>query len=381
MECSEFRVEIASGSLHTLSQDQSNQKAYPAVSPNEYQQGVDPALRILAVMCLLFSAGGFAIQASNAQQVDADLVAKRRLFSPIGPGLKQVRSGADGKIYVLASPSPGLVVYSPEARRLLTMHEVSGLTEAALAEAKASGDVLVEFGEDFDVDADGNIYIADRAANKVQVYSRDGRHVREIAVNAPLSVAAMPEGEVAVATLQRETLVTVFDKSGRLVREFGDPETFTERKDLNRFLNLGELATDAMGHLYYGFRYFPEPTIRQFDRFGYAGQDVHFTELDAMPEAAAVRREIARQEKRGDTPRFKQVMTAMGVDQQTGEVWIAIGNMLLHFDKEGNRRALFRLYTPQNARLEAVAIVVEKDRLLVGGDPQGIYEFDRTDQK
>jgi hypothetical protein len=309
------------------------------------------------------------------------LVAKRRLFSPIGPGLKQVRSGADGKIYVLASPSPGLVVYSPEARRLLTMHEVSGLTEAALAEAKASGDVLVEFGEDFDVDADGNIYIADRAANKVQVYSRDGRHVREIAVNAPLSVAAMPEGEVAVATLQRETLVTVFDKSGRLVREFGDPETFTERKDLNRFLNLGELATDAMGHLYYGFRYFPEPTIRQFDRFGYAGQDVRFTELDAMPEAAAVRREIARQEKRGDTPRFKQVMTAMGVDQQTGEVWIAIGNMLLHFDKEGNRRALFRLYTPQNARLEAVAIVVEKDRLLVGGDPQGIYEFDRTDQK
>jgi hypothetical protein len=381
MECSKFRVEIASGSLHTLSQDQSNQKAYPAVSPNEYQQGVDPALRILAVMCLLFSAGGFAIQASHAQQVDADLVAKRRLFSPIGPGLKQVRSGADGKIYVLASPSPGLVVYSPEARRLLTMHEVSGLTEAALAEAKASGDVLVEFGEDFDVDADGNIYIADRAANKVQVYSRDGRHVREIAVNAPLSVAAMPEGEVAVATLQRETLVTVFDKSGRLVREFGDPETFTERKDLNRFLNLGELATDAMGHLYYGFRYFPEPTIRQFDRFGYAGQDVRFTELDAMPEAAAVRREIARQEKRGDTPRFKQVMTAMGVDQQTGEVWIAIGNMLLHFDKEGNRRALFRLYTPQNARLEAVAIVVEKDRLLVGGDPQGIYEFDRTDQK
>jgi hypothetical protein len=381
MECSEFRVEIASGSLHTLSQDQSNQKAYPAVSPNEYQQGVDPALRILAVMCLLFSAGGFAIQASNAQQVDADLVAKRRLFSPIGPGLKQVRSGADGKIYVLASPSPGLVVYSPEARRLLTMHEVSGLTEAALAEAKASGDVLVEFGEDFDVDADGNIYIADRAANKVQVYSRDGRHVREMAVNAPLSVAAMPEGEVAVATLQRETLVTVFDKSGRLVREFGDPETFTERKDLNRFLNLGALATDAMGHLYYGFRYFPEPTIRQFDRFGYAGQDVRFTELDAMPEAAAVRREIARQEKRGDTPRFKQVMTAMGVDQQTGEVWIAIGNMLLHFDKEGNRRALFRLYTPQNARLEAVAIVVEKDRLLVGGDPQGIYEFDRTDQK
>src|ERR1041385_6262090 len=115
-------------------------------------------------MCLLLSMAGGA-----SAQIDADLVAKRRLFAPMGPGLKQIRAGADGKIYVLASPSPGLVVYSPEARRLLTMHEVSGLSEAALAEAKASGEVLVEFGEDFDVDSDGTIYIVDRQANSVQV--------------------------------------------------------------------------------------------------------------------------------------------------------------------------------------------------------------------
>ena len=173
----------------------------------------------------------------------------------------------------------------------------------------------------------------------------------------------------------------VFDKDGRLVRDFGSPETLTERKDLNRFLNLGELSTDGQGHLYYGFKFLPEPTVRQFDRFGYAGEDVRYTALDAFPEAAAMRREIQRQERRGDTPRFKQVMTAMGVDKQTGEVWIAIGNLLLRFDKEGNRRATFRLYTPDNARLEAVAMVVEKDKLIVGGDPHGIYEFERLDKK
>jgi len=90
------------------------------------------------VLCLFFG-----VASITSAQIDADMVAKRRLFAPIGPGLKQIRAGADGKIYVLASPSPGLVVYSPEARRLLTMHEVSGLSEAALAEAKASGEVLV----------------------------------------------------------------------------------------------------------------------------------------------------------------------------------------------------------------------------------------------
>jgi hypothetical protein len=344
------------------------------------ERGAYPALKIPAVMCLLltllFSGAGVA-----QGQIDADLVAKRRLFAPVGPGLKQIREGADGKIYVLASPSPGLVVYSPEARRLLTMREASGLPAAALAEAKASGEILVEFGEDCDVDVDGTIYIADRAANNIQIYSKEGRHLRTLSINAPVAVAAMPEGEVAVGTMQQEALVTVFDKNGRLVREFGSPETLTERRDLNRFLNLGELSTDGQGHLYYGFKYFPEPTVRQFDRFGYAGEDVRYTALDALPEAAAVRREIERQERRGGAPRFKQVMTGMGVDKQTGEVWIAMGNMLLRFDKEGNRRATFRLYTPENARLEAVAIVVEKDRLIIGGDPSGIYEFERLDVK
>lgn len=333
-------------------------------------------MKVLVWTCLILITAS-----ATAAQAPVDLVAKRRLFAPVGPGLKQIREGADGKIYVLASPSPGLVVYSPEARRLLTMREASGLPEAALAEAKASGEILVEFGEDCDVDPDGTIYIADRAGNSVQVYSKEARHLRTISVNAPLAVAAMPEGEVAVATLRQPALVNVFDKNGRLVREFGDAEQLTERKDLNRFLNIGDLAADALGHLYYGFRYFPEPTVRQFDRFGYAGQDVRYADLDAMPEATAVRHEIEKQERRGDAPHFKRVMTAMGVDKQTGEVWAALGNTLLHFDQDGNQRAMFRLYTPQNVRLEADAIVVEKTRLIIGGDPLGIFEFERLDTK
>jgi len=328
------------------------------------------------VLCLTF-----ALATTTLAQADADLVAKRRLFAPIGPGLKQIREGSDGKIYVLASPSPGLVVYSPEARRLLTMREASALPEAALAEARASGEVLVQYGEDCDVDAEGTIYVADRASNTVQVYSKEAKHLRTIAVNAPLAVAALPEGEVAVATMRQPLLVSVFDKNGRLVREFGDTESLTDRKDLNRFLNIGDLATDTHGHLYYGFQYFPEPTVRQFDRFGYSGGDLRYSSLDVVQEAAAVRREIEKQERRGDPPHFKQVMTAMGVDKQTGEVFVAMGSALLRFDKEGNRRSMYHLYTPQNARLEAIAIAVEKDRLIIGGDPIGVYEFERLDVK
>jgi hypothetical protein len=199
-------------------------------------------------------------------------------------------------------------------------------------------------------------------------------------VKNPLSVAALPEGEVAVGTLREPHLVIVFDKNARDVREFGDPEPIAEREDLNRYLNIGQLATDAQGHLYYAFAYLPEPTVRQYDRLGYAGQDIQYTALEAMPAAQAARKEIVRQERRGGQPSFKRILTAVGVDRTNGEVWIALYNTLLHFDKEGNRRATYKIYTPQGARLEANTILVEKDRLIIGSDPLGIYEFARPDK-
>src|SRR5260370_32553885 len=88
-----------------------------------------------------------------------------------------------------------------------------------------------------------------------------------------------------------------------------------------------------------------------------------------------------RQERRGDQPSFKRILTAIGVDWTNGEVWIALNNNLQHFDKEGNRRATYKIYTPQGARLEASTILVEQDRLIIGSDPLGIYEFDRPDKK
>src|SRR4030095_5335636 len=99
------------------------------------------------------------------------------------------------------------------------MRQASGLPAAALAEARASGEILVEFGEDCDVDADGTIYIADRAANSIQVYSKDGKPLRTIPVAAPVAVAALAEGEGAVGTSQKEALETVFDRDGRFVRQ------------------------------------------------------------------------------------------------------------------------------------------------------------------
>jgi len=58
-----------------------------------------------------------------------------------------------------------------------------------------------------------------------------------------------------------------------------------------------------------------------------------------------------------------------------------LNNNLLHFDTAGNRRATYKIYTPKGARLEANTILVEKDQLIIGSDPLGLYLFDRPDKK
>src|SRR3989441_12677428 len=311
---------------------------------------VGPIVKVLAVMCLLACAAG-----SAAAQDEGDLIAKQRVFPGVGPGLRTVKRGADGRLYILASPSPGLLVFDAQGKQVLSINEV-GVAQGGTGQGRS----LITFGEDCDGAADGKIYVADRGANLIQVFTADGTLLRSIPVKAPVAVAALPEGEFAVATLREPHLVVVFDKNGRDVREFGDPEPLSEREDLNRFLNIGELATDAQGHLYYAFAFLPEPTVRQYDRLGYARQDIQYTALEAMPAAQAARKEIERQESKGKQPSFKRILTAAGVGRENGEGWIALYNTLLHFAKERNRRAPSHGYTPQSARLEANTILVEQ---------------------
>jgi hypothetical protein len=308
-------------------------------------------------------------------QDEGELTAKARILSTIGPGLRSIRVDAAGDTYVLTAPAAYVYVFSRDGKLLRNIPSYSGTGGPTSEELRA-----IRFGESMDVDAAGTVYIADREANAIKIWDAAG-NARMARVNAPLSVAALPEGEVAVATLREPHLVIVIDKNGRDVREFGDPEPLTDRNDLNRFLNVGQLASDGKGHLFYGFAYTPEPTVREYDRFGFAGQDIVYTALEAAPEAQAVRREIRRQEKKSGAPIFKRVLNAVGVERESGDVWMAVGNNLLHFDKEGTRRGGYKLYTPDGARLEPTIIVAEKDRLIIGNDPLGIYVFERPDKK
>jgi DNA-binding beta-propeller fold protein YncE len=338
-------------------------------------KGVVRNVRILAGWCLLACLTGYALG-----QDEGELTAKKRLMPGVGPGLRAVKRGADGNYYVLSAPGSSASVFDAAGKLIkrVPAFEDNGSPAAQSPQSPSSG--TITFGEDLDVDAQGTVYVADRGANAIKIWDSKGNE-RVVKVNGPVSVAVLPDGEVAVATVHEQHLVMVFDKNGRDVREFGDPETISDRPELNRFLNIGILVEDGGAHLYYAFPYLPEATVRQYDRYGYAGQDIQYTGVDAWPAAQATRKEIERQERRGDAPVFKRILTAVGVERTTGEVWMALGDKLLHFDKDGNRRATYMIYTKEGARLEANTILVEQDRLIIGSDPLGIFEFERPDKK
>jgi hypothetical protein len=302
-------------------------------------------------------------------QFETDLVAKSRMFDAVGAGFRAIRRGADGNYYILTAPAPALQIYNAAGKRVGQVPSESS--------AKTKGAALV-YGKSFDVDRQGRVAVCDRGANAVKIYSPDGSLATTIPVPAPESLALLSGGEVAVASANTTHLVTVYDLGGKVVREYGDREEIADRADVNNQLNFGQLAADEIGNTYFAFDFLPEPTVRKFDRAGYLTMEISLTTLEFQPEAQAARKALARSES--GTPALHRIISAMGVDAQTQDVWLAVGTLLMHFDKDGRRLSSFRTYLPGGARIEPGTILVEPDRLVIGADPQGMYEFPKPDK-
>src|SRR5579863_7048324 len=325
---------------------------------------VRAAAVLAAALALLHS---LPARAQELNQYESDLVAKRQLYREVAAGFREIHRGPNGNYYVLTAPAPAVVIYDPSGKRI---GQVPSSSAAAV-----KGAALV-YGQSFDVDHDGHVVVCDRGANAVKVYSPDGTLAATIPMRAPVSVVFLPGEEFAVASPETDHLVTAYDLGGKVVRDYGDREEIADRADVNTQVNFGHLVSDEMGNNYFSFDYLPEPTVRKFDRVGYLALEISLKTLEFQPAAQAARKAIARsQDAENSIPSLHRIISAVGVDPQTQELWIAIGTLLMRFDKDGQRLSSFRTYLPAGARLEASQILVEPDRLLIAADPQGIYEF------
>jgi len=328
-----------------------------------------PALAILSVAISYASL-------VRAQQ-DPTLDARRRRFPDVGAGFRAIRRDPDGSYYVLAPSTPSRPS-KPSAPAVL-IFDSQGRKLRQIPARPGPGEIV--FPNSLDLDASGRIYIADLGGNAVNVYTADGALFAHFRVPAPTQIIALPHDQFAVCSSNADHLIAVYDLHGMLLREFGALADLSDDADLNHRLNLGHLASDKAGNLYFAFRYLPEPTVRKYDpSSGHLLDELSLMSLDLQPIAQSARQEIARSAS-GKAISPHEIISALGVDPETQELWLALGNLFLHFDNADNNTASNRAYTPGGARMVPNFILVEKDDLLLGNDPLGIYEFPRSSGK
>jgi hypothetical protein len=334
-----------------------------------------PSLIVIsfAAIAALFSASKFpATTTAHAQELDFELDATARVLPEVGPGVRALRRDKAGRYYALSSPGTSVMAYHANGR-LLGKVPPDPTKETAIVN-----------GVDFDVDATGQIYVADTGSNLIRVYSNiedEGRDIAEFPVSAPVSVAALPDGEIAVTSIHVHRLIQIYDLHGKMLREFGYLEDLADHRDLNRYLNSGRLITDPSNHLYLAFLHLPEPTVRRYDRTGTSTLQIELNTLEFAPEATAKRRVIQEQDEKGKPIDLKPVINAVGVDPVDGDIWIAVDDELVHYDSTGDRKGTtYRTFTADGTRVAPVSILVEPTRLLLAADPIGVYAFARPDK-
>jgi hypothetical protein len=317
-----------------------------------------------ALLCALASAS------LCAQVVEQDITAAKRLYPELGAGVWSIKRGPGGHYYILVGRS--VLVFGDDQQKLAEIPKPP--------EKGFRGAPPLVYGLAFDVDSNGRVYVADRVANILRIFSSDGSTLLNISFQSPTGIGVLPSGEIAASSAATEHLITIFDVRGRELRSIGDQVDFSDNRTFNRFLNVGHLAADSANNIYFAFNYFPEPTFRKYDRAGYASLDISLTTVEFAPAAQAARREIKRETQTGNVPELKPTVSCIGVDPATERVWLGFGNEIMVFEKDGTPRAEYRVYTADGARLILNSILVEPDRLILTSDPLGIFEFPRPDK-
>lgn len=78
-----------------------------------------------------------------------------------------------------------------------------------------------------------------------------------------------------------------------------------------------------------------------------------------------------------DTDEKAPTISAMAFDPDTNQLWVAIGNRLLAFDKDGQLVETSGIATPGETTMHANSLIVERDRILIATDSSGVLSFGR----
>jgi hypothetical protein len=284
-----------------------------------------------------------------------DLLARGRVFPPVGAGVSVIKKDSAGRYYILAAPAKSIAIFQADGKRV-----------GQIPNQNSHG-ATIAYAQDFDIDAWGRILIADRGANSVKVFAPDGSLETSFAFPMPLSIIALPDGSCAMKSLSSDgSSFSIVSRQGKNLRTFrGPPSSPTN----------GPIFGDSSGHIYLAFAEADVPTVRKYDAYGASDYEFSLSAADFEPPADRKRWTKITIEQ-GATPASpKAAIQALATDPESDEVWVAVFDELVHIDQDGNRRAAYRTSSPEGARIEPRALLIEHDRILIADDELGIFDF------
>lgn len=212
---------------------------------------------LMATAVALFTSA--ACVPASGQEFQTVIRAQGRAFPGINGNVSAMKRDDAGRYYVLTKTANVVWILDSDGNRV-----VDQIPNAH------SGGAVIKYAVDVDISRSGDIFVADRGANAVDIFRADGSLVARIPVFAPVSLAALPDGQFAVVTLRPHRLVSILNEQGKEVLSFGDFAELDIESPPRGLINLGKIAEDPAGHIYFAFTSLPHPLIRKYDRFGYA---------------------------------------------------------------------------------------------------------------
>ena len=234
----------------------------------------------LSAVAFLIFVGLACPRPAVSQNLHNMVASDRRVLPQVGGSIIAIRQDSSGRVYVLASPAHVVQIFDAAANQV---GQIPG----------AHSGMTFDYAADFDVAPNGNIVVADRGANTIDVFAPDGSLKTKFSVFAPTSLVALSNGQIAVTTLRTQHPIEVFEQNGRFVRGFGEPHDISNPSPdapatpAPPLADTGRIIGDSADNLYFGILSPTDPQIKKFDRFGYAAYSANLPtppDISSAPE-------------------------------------------------------------------------------------------------
>jgi len=94
------------------------------------------------------------------------------------------------------------------------------------------------------VDRDGNAIVVDGWDGSIKIFAGDGTFLSSFPLHRPESVGVLSDGRILVSGFPTNSLISVFDRQGRLLGGIGEPVKVEDDTFKNSMFNQGSIVVD-----------------------------------------------------------------------------------------------------------------------------------------